>query len=100
MGPREDWLHDPSRADVYAREGGFGPRANRDHPFADGNGRVGRLLVTLLLCVEGVSSESPLYRIAVLDRAGSALQVHHALQERPPRSAKQWRNEPDSRLRP
>ena len=31
------------------------------HPFLDGNGRVGRLLIPMILCVEGVLHESLLY---------------------------------------
>ena len=31
------------------------------HPFLDGNGRLGRLLITLLLCAENVMQEPLLY---------------------------------------
>ena len=38
------------------------------HPFLDGNGRVGRLLITLLLCSERVLSRPLLYLSVYLKR--------------------------------
>lgn len=38
------------------------------HPFLDGNGRVGRLLITLLLCAESVLQQPLLYLSLYLKR--------------------------------
>jgi Fic family protein len=38
------------------------------HPFLDGNGRIGRLLVSLLMCSEGLSSQPLLYLSAYLEK--------------------------------
>ena len=144
MSRLERWLHDkPHRTSPLIKAALSHVQFETIHPFLDGNGRVGRLLVTLILCVEQVLSQPLLYlslylkqhrdeyyalltrvrttggweawltffatgveqtatgavatvqrlvtlfkndreRIAALGRtSGSALRVHHALQERP-----------------
>jgi len=149
MSRLERWLHDdPERTPPLIKAALSHVQFETIHPFLDGNGRVGRLMVTLLLCAEGILSEPLLYislflkqhrqtyyallddvrkqgdweswleffargvlesamgavttaqrlvararedegNIASLPRAGSALRVHRALQQRPIASAAQ-----------
>ena len=62
MGALEKWLHDqPQRTSPLLKAALAHVQFETIHPFLDGNGRLGRLMVTLLLCVEGVLSEPLLY---------------------------------------
>jgi len=57
----ELFLHTESRYPPLIRAGMVHVQFETIHPFLDGNGRVGRLLITLLLCAEGVLSMPLLY---------------------------------------
>ena len=59
MGELEKFLHSDTPALVKAALAHL--QFETIHPFLDGNGRIGRLLVTLLLCHEGVLREPLLY---------------------------------------
>jgi Fic family protein len=62
IGALERWLHDePERTPTLLKAALSHVQFETIHPFLDGNGRVGRLMITLLLCVEGVLSEPLLY---------------------------------------
>jgi len=62
MGALEKFLHDePMRMPLLTKAAMAHVQFETIHPFLDGNGRVGRLLITLLLCAEGVLSEPMLY---------------------------------------
>ncbi|MEM6286652.1 MAG: Fic family protein [Bacteroidota bacterium] len=69
MGALETFLHDiPVRTPVLIKAALAHVQFETIHPFLDGNGRVGRLLVTFLLCAEGVLSEPMLYLSLYLKR--------------------------------
>jgi len=62
MGALERWLHDePAPTPVLLKAALAHVQFETVHPFLDGNGRVGRLLITLLLCAEGVLRQPLLY---------------------------------------
>jgi Fic family protein len=62
MGALESFLHDrPLRTSVLIKAALAHVQFETVHPFLDGNGRLGRLLVTFLLCAERTLSEPMLY---------------------------------------
>jgi len=55
MGALERWLHDdPEKTPTLLKAALAHVQFETIHPFLDGNGRVGRLLITLLFCVEKI----------------------------------------------
>jgi Fic family protein len=62
MSDLESFLHDKKeRTSVILKAALAHAQFESIHPFLDGNGRVGRLLIPLLLCLEGVLGEPLLY---------------------------------------
>ena len=60
LDPFEHFLHDPATP-VLLKAALAHVQFETIHPFLDGNGRVGRLLITFLLCAEDVLSDPMLY---------------------------------------
>jgi Fic family protein len=61
LGSLETFLHDRRTYPVLIRAALAHVQFETIHPFLDGNGRLGRLLITLLLCEEGALKEPILY---------------------------------------
>jgi Fic family protein len=61
MGQLELFLHEKHDLPLLIRAGLVHVQFESIHPFLDGNGRLGRLLVTFLLCQEGALQEPILY---------------------------------------
>ncbi len=57
----ENFIHDERTLPILVRIGLVHAQFETIHPFLDGNGRIGRLLITLLLCEQGVLSQPVLY---------------------------------------
>lgn len=61
MGDLEHFLHDERPLPLLVRAALVHAQFETIHPFLDGNGRIGRLLITFLLCVKGVLRRPALY---------------------------------------
>jgi Fic family protein len=66
MGHLEKFLHDqPEPTPILVKAALAHAQFETIHPFLDGNGRVGRLLITLLLCVEPTVLSQPLLYLSL-----------------------------------
>ncbi|NTU59242.1 MAG: Fic family protein, partial [Chlorobiaceae bacterium] len=61
MGELEKFLHENARLPLLIKIGLAHAQFETIHPFLDGNGRVGRLLITFLLCEQHVLLKPVLY---------------------------------------
>ena len=62
LDPFERFLHDEKhKLPVLVEAGLIHVQFETIHPFLDGNGRLGRLLITLILCAKGILREPLLY---------------------------------------
>ncbi|MBI4398244.1 MAG: Fic family protein [Candidatus Omnitrophica bacterium] len=62
MGALEKFFHgEPEKFPTLAKAGLVHAQFESIHPFLDGNGRLGRLLITFILCAEKALSEPLLY---------------------------------------
>ncbi len=68
MDALEKYLHTPSSLPAVVRLALVHYQFEAIHPFHDGNGRVGRLLISLMLCLDGVLPQPLLYLSAYFER--------------------------------
>ncbi len=83
MADLEKFLHDvPEKSPALIKSALAHAQFETIHPFLDGNGRVGRLLIPLLLCHDGILKEPLLYMSLYLKQNRSVyydllMQVRH-----------------------
>jgi Fic family protein len=68
LGELEKFWHAPSELPVVIRLALIHYQFEAIHPFLDGNGRIGRLLLILLLCVEKILPQPMLYLSAYFEK--------------------------------
>ncbi|MCG8527165.1 MAG: Fic family protein [Opitutales bacterium] len=61
LGALEKFLHDPGNLPALVQIGLAHAQFETIHPFLDGNGRIGRLLITLFLCEQEILQKPVLY---------------------------------------
>lgn len=61
MSNLEKYLHDDTLVPILIKTGLIHAQFETIHPFLDGNGRIGRLLITFHLCQQGVLRKQLLY---------------------------------------
>jgi len=61
LGDLERFIHSTDKMPALVRIGLTHAQFETIHPFLDGNGRVGRLLITFLLCQQGILQSPVLY---------------------------------------
>jgi Fic family protein len=77
VGELERFIHDdPQPTPILIKAALAHAQFETIHPFLDGNGRVGRLLITLLLCSEGVMRRPLLYLSLYFKRHRDAYYEH------------------------
>jgi Fic family protein len=68
LSEMEKFIHAPSPLPLVVRLALVHYQFEAIHPFLDGNGRIGRLLIVLLLCAEKVLPQPMLYLSAYFER--------------------------------